>query len=158
MCSGGINCVFIAYTHVRGSSVPCLPVMAPALQRLLPLSLYVCVCPFSVLSWTTRQYSQRWSLSRCRQPICCRSTPAWSLTRWRTASWWTRLYTSWRSLPSWWEGWTSQVKTGYSPIISSTDVWYIGRYTVDVSYSFRGNVFAICLNTTKLLSVITVLY
>lgn len=43
MCSGGINCVFIAYTHVRGSSVPCLPVMAPALQRLLPLSLYVCV-------------------------------------------------------------------------------------------------------------------
>ena len=48
MCSGGINCVFIAYTHVQRPSVPCLPVIAPALQHLLPLSACVCVSFLSV--------------------------------------------------------------------------------------------------------------
>lgn len=48
VCSGGINGVFIAYTHayVQRPSVPCLPVMAPVLQHLIPFSVYV--CPLSV--------------------------------------------------------------------------------------------------------------
>ncbi len=45
MCSGGINGVFIAYTHtyVQRPLVPCLPVIAPVLEHLTPFSL--CVCP-----------------------------------------------------------------------------------------------------------------
>lgn len=45
MCSGGINGVFIAYTHadVQRPSAPCFPVIAPVLQHLKPLSVCVCV-------------------------------------------------------------------------------------------------------------------
>lgn len=115
MCSGGVNGVFIAYTHTYVCALPPSDNSCATTSHTF-LCMCLCVCVPSVFSWTTRQYSQRWLLSRCLQPICCRSIQAWSLMWSPMASWWTLLSMLWRNLPSWWEGWTSQVQIVYFAI------------------------------------------
>lgn len=39
--------VFLLHIHIR-MYVPCVPVITPVLQHLIPFSVCVCVCPFCV--------------------------------------------------------------------------------------------------------------
>ncbi len=78
---------------------------------------HLSLCLFSH-SWTTLQFSQRWSWSRCLLPTSCRCTLDWRQMRWLMASWWTPFRMWWKR--TWWEMWGCLV----SPINDHNYRWH----------------------------------